>query len=149
MRPGPERHNRGLGNAQVKLLLDTHVWIWAQEDPDCLGSRCKRLLLSTTHQNHVCTISTLEIARLQASGAISLSIALREWVERALDALQAETLPVSHEIAMEAYSLPGPFHKDPADRVLVATARRHGLTMLTADERILAYSQIRTHDARL
>lgn len=99
----------------MKLLLDTHVWIWSQEDADRLGPRTKRLLLGAEHENHVCTISTLELARLVAVGDINVSIALREWVEGALRAIQARTVQVSHEIAMDAYALPGPFHKDPAD----------------------------------
>jgi len=132
----------------VKLLLDTHVWIWSQEDPDRLGPQTKRLLLGAEHENHVCTISTLELARLVATGAVSVSIALREWVERALRAIQARTVQISHEIAMEAYALPGPFHKDPADRLLIAASRCHELTVLTAEERILDYRGTRSRDAR-
>lgn len=132
----------------MKLLLDTHVWIWSQEDVDRLGPQTKRLLVGREHENHVCTISTLELARLVNAGDINVSIALREWVERALRAIQAGTVEVSHQIAMDAYALPGSFHKDPADRVLVAAARCHGLTVLTADERILNYSGVRSRDAR-
>jgi PIN domain nuclease of toxin-antitoxin system len=132
----------------VKLLLDTHVWIWSQEDPDRLGPQTKRLLLGAEHENHVCTISTLELARLVATGAVGVSIAPRQWVERALRALLARTVPVSHEIAMEAYALPEPFHQDPADRLLVAASRCHELTMLTADRRILSYRGVRSRDAR-
>jgi len=132
----------------VKVLLDTHVWIWSQEDPDRLGPQAKRLLLGAEHENYVCTISTLEVARLAATGVIDVSVALREWVEQALGALQARTLTVSHEMAMEAYALPEPFHKDPADRLLVAAARCHELTLLTADERILGYRGVRSRDAR-
>ena len=132
----------------MKLLLDTHVWVWSQEDPERLGPRAKRLLLGAEHENHVCTISTLESARLVAAGAVGVSIALREWVERALHAIRAQTVSVSHEIALEAYALPEPFHKDPADRLLVAACRLHELTLLTADERILAYRDVRSRDAR-
>ena len=132
----------------MKLLLDTHVWIWSQDEPTRLGAQTKRLLLATEHENHVCTISTLELARLVATGAVGVSIALHEWVERALRAIHARTIPVSHEIAMEAYALPEPFHKDPADRLLVATSRCHELTFLTADERILTYGGVRSRDAR-
>jgi len=63
-------------------------------------------------------------------------------------AIQARTVQVSHEIAMEAYALPEPFHKDPADRLLVAACRWQVLTLLTADERILAYRGVRSRDAR-
>jgi PIN domain nuclease of toxin-antitoxin system len=132
----------------VKLLLDTHVWIWSQEDPDRLGPQTKRLLVGAEHENYVCTISTLELARLAATGAVSVSIALREWAERALRAIQARTVQVSHEIALEAYALAEPFHKDPADRLLVAASRCHELTVLTADERILTYHGVRSRDAR-
>lgn len=132
----------------MKVLLDTHVWIWSQEDPDRLGSQTKRLLLGAEHESYVCTVSTLELARLVATGSISVSIALREWVERALRATQARTVQVSHEIALEAYALPDPFHKDPADRLLVAAARCHELTVLTADERILGYRGVHSRDAR-
>ena len=132
----------------MKLLLDTHVWIWSQEDPDRLGSHTKRLLVDAEHENHVCTVSTLELARLVVVGAIAPSMALREWVERGLRALAARTVQISHEIALEAYALPEPFHKDPADRLLVAASRCHDLIMLTADERILAYRGVRSRDAR-
>lgn len=133
----------------MKILLDTHVWIWAQEDPARLGVRAKRLLVGAEHENHICTVSTLELARLVNSGAIVVSIALQEWVGRALHALQAHTVPITHEIALEAYALPQPFHKDPADRLLVAAARCHQLTMLTADERVLSYKGVVSRDARV
>ncbi len=132
----------------MKLLLDTHVWIWSQQEPERLGVRARRLLIAPEHENYVCTISTLELARLAVIGAIVPSIALRDWVERALRALQARTVEVSHAVALTAYALPEPFHKDPADRLLVAAARCHDLTMLTADERILSYGGVRSRDAR-
>ncbi|MBI3783861.1 MAG: type II toxin-antitoxin system VapC family toxin [Deltaproteobacteria bacterium] len=132
----------------MKLLLDTHVWIWSQEDPDRLGSQAKRLLVGSDNENYVSTISTLELARLVASGAVAVSIPLREWVERGLHALQAHTVAVSHDMAMEAYALPEPFHKDPADRLLVGAARCLDLIFVTADERILSYRGVRSKDAR-
>ena len=132
----------------MKLLLDTHVWIWSQEDPDRLGPQTRRLLLGPEHENHVCTVSTLELARLVAVGGVIISIAMREWVERAMRAIHARTVQISHEIAIEAYALPGPFHKDPADRLLVAAARCNELTVLTADKRILDYRGVPSRDAR-
>jgi PIN domain nuclease of toxin-antitoxin system len=129
-------------------LLDTHVWVWTQEEPERLGPRAKRLVLGAAHENGVSPVSTLEIARLIAAGELELSIALSEWVARSMADLSAHTVAVSHEVAMEAYALPGTFHRDPADRVLVATARQDGLTLVTADDRILAYPHVRTQDAR-
>jgi PIN domain nuclease of toxin-antitoxin system len=132
----------------MKLLLDTHVWIWSQEDPDRIGTQTKRLIVGQQHENHVCTISTLELARLVAIGDIKVSIAVKDWVEQALQAIQARTVEVSHDISLGAYALPGSFHKDPADRILVAAARQHELTVLTADERILNYTGVQSRDAR-
>jgi PIN domain nuclease of toxin-antitoxin system len=137
-----------LGDAALTLLLDTHVWIWSQERSERLGRRTVKLLLAAEHVNAVCAISTLEIARLVAAGAIVLSMPLREWVEQSLAELAAETVPITHEVAMEAYALPGKFHRDPADRLLVAAARCHGLTLVTADDRIIGYREVRTLDAR-
>ena len=132
----------------MNLLLDTHVWIWSQESPERLGPRASRVLLAAANQSFVCTISTLEIARLAAVKAIELRVPLSAWVERSLAELAAQSLPVTHEIAAEAYALPAPFHKDPVDRVLVAAARRHQLALVTADDRMLSYDEVRTVDAR-
>ena len=132
----------------MTLLLDTHVWIWSQEQPEKLGRRAARVLMSPDNVNTVCTISTLEIARLVTGGAISLTMPLAAWITHSLRELDATTLAVSHEIAAEAYALPAPFHRDPADHVLVAAARIHQLVLLTADERLLQYPDVRTMDAQ-
>lgn len=132
----------------MKLLLDTHVWVWSQERPERLGRKTRNLLVSPDHGNCVCPVSTLEIARLLAVGEVALSMPLRDWVNQSLEALAAETVRITHEVAVEAYALPGEFHKDPADRLLVAAARCHGLTIVSADDRILAYPEVRSHDAR-
>jgi PIN domain nuclease of toxin-antitoxin system len=97
----------------------------------------------------VSTVSTLEMARLAKEGTISLSISLQTWVADTLAVMSCGTLEISHEIAIGAYALPGCFHKDPADRLLVATAIIHELTLVTMDERILRYSHVKSQDARL
>jgi PIN domain nuclease of toxin-antitoxin system len=132
----------------VRVLLDTHVWVWAQEQPERLGRHTTHLLVGGEHETSVCSISTLEISRLVAVGGVRLSMPLAEWIAQSMAELSAQTISVSHEVAMEAYALPGRFHRDPADRLLVAAARRNGLTLVTADDRILAYPHVRTQDAR-
>jgi PIN domain nuclease of toxin-antitoxin system len=132
----------------VRLLLDTHVWIWTQEEVSRLGNETTRALVDPETSLNVSTVSTLEIARLVALGTIELSGTLDLWVEETLDSLQCSTLEISHEIAAAAYSLPSGLHKDPADHILVATARLHDLTLLTADERILDYDGVQRLDAR-
>jgi PIN domain nuclease of toxin-antitoxin system len=96
----------------------------------------------------VSAISSLEIAHLVAGGVLELKGSLDRWVRTAIDSLEARSVDIDHRIAIEAYKLPGRFHKDPADRMLVATARINALTLVTADERILAYKSVRTVDAR-
>jgi PIN domain nuclease of toxin-antitoxin system len=132
----------------VKLLLDTHVWIWSQESPEKLGPQARRMLVDARSTNHVATVSMLELARLVAAGDILLNKPLAAWIETAVEELHAEEVAMSREIATEAYALPGEFHRDPADRILVATARRESLTLLTADDRILAYPHVKTLDSR-
>ena len=132
----------------MRLLLDTHVWVWASEDPAQLGPKTRQLLEDESCARTVCAVSTLELARLVWSGDVILQIPLPEWVQKSLGDLRADSLPVTHEIAMEAYRLPEPFHRDPADRQIVACARVHELTLVTADERILAWKHVATADAR-
>jgi PIN domain nuclease of toxin-antitoxin system len=132
----------------VSLLLDTHVWVWSQERPDELGPETTRLLTDPQVTLYVSTISTLEIARLVSIGAIELTDTLISWVTATLESLSCKTVEISHAIAAEAYALPPGLHKDPADRILAATARLEHLTLLTADGRILEYSHVETFDAR-
>jgi len=132
----------------VSFLLDTHVWIWTQEQPDSIGSGSRGVLETTTDELCVSAVSSLEIARLVAGGLLELRGSLDRWVRAAVDSIEARSIDVDHRVAIEAYKLPGRFHKDPADRLLVATARLHDLTLVTADERILAYRSVRTLDAR-
>jgi PIN domain nuclease of toxin-antitoxin system len=132
----------------VKLLLDTHVWIWAIEEPAQLGPKMRRVLLNASNPRSVCTVSTLEIARLAWAGDLILQIPLDEWVERSLADLRADSIPVTHKIAVEAYRLPEAFHRDPADRQIVACARVHELTVATADARLLHYPHVATVNAR-
>jgi PIN domain nuclease of toxin-antitoxin system len=132
----------------VKLLLDTHAWVWAVEDLRRLGRKTRAALQNPANDRSVCAVSALEIARLVQSGDITFQIPLSEWVERSLDELRADCLPVTASIAIEAYRLPEPFHRDPADRQIVACARLHELTVVTADERILAWKHVAVLDAR-
>lgn len=133
----------------MKVLLDTHIWFWTQDQPNRLGSKARSMLLSDRTEVFVSAVSTLELARLIASGRIQLSKDLLRWTEDGLSALNALSLPVDDEVAVEAYRLPGNLHKDPADRLLIATARIRGLALLTMDDLILSYAHVRSIDARV
>ena len=132
----------------MNLLLDTHVWIWAVEDPKQLGRKTRTALSDSRNERAVCAVSTLELARLVWSRDLVLRIPVQEWISKSLLDLRAESLPVTDEIAVEAYRLPEPFHRDPADRQIVACARLGGLTVVTADDRILDWTHVTTQDAR-
>ena len=132
----------------MSYLLDTHVWIWTQEQPETIGAKTRALLETTSDDLCVSAVSSLEIARLVSGRLLELQGNLDRWVRTAIDSIEARSLDVDHRVAIEAYKLPGRFHKDPADRMLVATARIHSLTLVTADERILSSRAVRTLDAR-
>lgn len=132
----------------MNLLLDTHVWVWAENTPEKIGKRTRNLLVEEVHVNYVSAVSALELARLVSAGKIELGIELREWMRLSQVSLQISALDVTQDIAIEAYSLPGEFHPDPADRILVATARLFSASLITADEQILSYRQVKTIDAR-
>ena len=132
----------------MNLLLDTHVWVWAVEDPIRLGRKCRAILQNANSERHVCTASALEIARWVWGRDLTLQVPLKEWLDGSLQDLKADVLAVTLDIAVEAYSLPEPFHRDPADRQIVACARLHQLRLITADDRILDWGHVATFDAR-
>jgi PIN domain nuclease of toxin-antitoxin system len=132
----------------MKLLLDTHVWVWAVEDLRRLGRKTRAALQSSRNTRSICAVSALEIAQLIWSGDMTFQIPVTEWVSRSLEELRADWLPITVTTAIEAYQLPEPFHRDPADRQIVACARLHELTLVTADERILAWKHVAALDAR-
>lgn len=132
----------------MNLLLDTHVWIWSQEEPERIGKQARRRMEHADAQLYVSTISSLEIARLIHVGLLEFDGELDRWIRDSLEALQCSAIEMSHQVAIGAYQLPGKFHKDPADRILVATARDRHLTLVTADERIIDYRSAKTLDAR-
>ncbi len=132
----------------MTLLLDTHVFIWASEDPERLGKATRTLLLDPHQRLYVSAISTLEIARLVSLDQLRLSSPVDAWCERARGELCAESVSIDDRVAIEAYALPGSFHADAADRLLVASARVNGWRLVTADRRLVAYRGVRSHDAR-
>lgn len=130
------------------VLLDTHVWVWAEEDPSRLGTKTRKVLLDRQTEIFVSPISTLEIAQLIFKGRIHLTRTLEEWLSASAQNLGYQIAPFSHEIAMYAYALPGNFHPDPADRILVSSARFLDAMLITMDQRILDYPSVRSLDAR-
>ncbi|HKP74730.1 MAG TPA: type II toxin-antitoxin system VapC family toxin [Longimicrobiaceae bacterium] len=126
------------------LLLDTHVWIWVMNgwlgkigyqthDAVAQAGLDGRILISA--------MSVWEIGMLEAKGRIRFSMEAGEWVRRALSAPGVRITPLSPEVAIDSSRLPDGVHGDPADRMLIATARRVGATLVTRDLKILEYGQ--------
>lgn len=90
----------------------------------------------------------MELSRKNAAGGIELSMPLDEWMKEATDPDLFHLLDITVPIAIDAFSLPGDFHKDPADRIIVATARVHQLTIITSDKKILDYPHVHSLKSR-
>ncbi len=125
------------------FLLDTHVWIWLVNGEKRMerGPLVQRLRESPAPSFRVSVLSVWEVGMLEAKGRIELPLGCLEWVQRALEAPGMALVPLTAEIAVASNRLPGVFHGDPVDRVLVATARSLAVTLVTQDSQILAYSK--------
>jgi PIN domain nuclease of toxin-antitoxin system len=128
-----------LGGGPLKLLLDTHIWIWSQLSPERLVKRVRRLLDNAGNEVWLSPISIWELILLVEKRRMILDCSVAEWVTRAASPLKEA--PLTPEIVLETgrFSLP---HADPADRFLVATARSLQLTLVTADSRLLASKSV-------
>ena len=135
------------------ILLDTHVLIWSLQDAAALGPEA-RILLDEQILGEGLMISAItvwEIALLAKRSRIALGMDVMTWTEDVL-ALPGLILgALDPPIAIDSVMLPGEFHNDPADRIIIATARHHGLPLLTADQAILDYGaagHVKVIDAR-
>ena len=127
------------------ILLDTHIWYWLiLGDEKLKSSKILSLIEQGARASNikVSAISVWEIGMLEAKGKIRLTTSCLAWAEQALSAPGVSLEPLSVEVAIESSRLPGNFHGDPADRILVATARHLGATLITQDTKILEYGKI-------
>lgn len=120
------------------IILDTHAWIWWRDDPERLSERARERI-ATEDVLGVSAISCAEVAYLVHRGRIRLDRSLDAWSSAALGSGGARGLPVTPEIGFEAGSLPDAFPRDPADRIIYATARSTGSVLITADNAIRAF----------
>ena len=127
----------------MKLLLDTHIWLWSLLDPQRLSRRVIRELENKRNELWLSPISVWEVLILHQKRRIVLRENVEEWIGRALRAAPLTEAPVSHAVALETRAIHLP-HNDPADRFLAATAKVFGLTLVTADEHLLKAKGIST-----
>lgn len=126
-----------------RFLLDTHAWIWLQEGLPGISPRIiTQIDEARRHSNvYVSAISVWEIGNLTARGRLALESPIDEWLQMAFTAGSLQLTPLDANIALASTRLPGVIHSDPADRMLVATARTHGLTLVTHDKLLLKYGK--------
>ena len=127
------------------ILLDTHIWVWwVHQDPRLAAAHVQLLSQEEPIGLGVSAISCWEVAKLVELNRLTLPVALDLWTDRALAYPGIALLPLTPRIAIESTRLPGDFHRDPADQIIVATARVHAIDLVTADTRILNYPHVRT-----
>ena len=124
----------------MRILLDTSIWLWMIREPERIGPRLRREL-TNAEERWLSPISTWEALVLAGKGRIQLREDVPRWVEEATSPfLQA---PLTHEIVLESQQITLP-HRDPADRFIAATAKVFGLTLATADTKLLGLGDIAT-----
>jgi PIN domain nuclease of toxin-antitoxin system len=128
------------------ILLDTHIWLWWLHTPDQLSERGRKLLTIGENQNSliVSAISVWEIAVKHSNGKLPLPLPINEWFALATTRPGITIEPLDPLDAIISTQLPGDFHKDPADRIIVAIAYRRNIELMTCDQKILNYPYIKT-----
>lgn len=121
----------------MRLLLDTHIWLWALLEPERLAAPVRAALESPKNELWLSPISVWEATVLAERGRIAINAAPAEWVREMVHAIPRREAPLTHDIAVASREV-ALSHQDPADRFLAATAQVLGLTLVTADERLLA-----------
>jgi len=128
----------------LKVLLDTCAILWAVSDPDSLTPRTRDVLTRADTEVCISPISCAEVACAVERKRLELDRHWRLWFRHYLELNGWKTVDIDLQIVEEAYSLPDPFHRDPADRIIVATARRLQCPIVTADQKILEYPHVET-----
>ena len=127
------------------ILLDTHAWVWWVHGDARLSEEQRKMLDARIVEGiGVSIISCWEVAKLVEYGRLKLPQDVAEWLGVALVYPGLRLLDLTAAIVVESTRLPQPFHKDPADQIIVATARIHDCPLATADDKILNYGHVRT-----
>lgn len=126
------------------IILDTHIWIWWVNESPRLTEKQKKIINENQSSGlGISIISCWEVAKLVEKKRLVLSIPVEEWLEQASTYPGVKLLELSIPILVESTQLKG-FHNDPADQIIVATARVNNSKLLTADGKILKYSGVKT-----
>ena len=125
------------------IILDTHIWVWWVDGGAQLPANYLALIQAEAANGiGVCAISCWEVAKLVELGRLVFAIPVDQWLGQALRS-PVQLLPLSREVAVGSSQLPGTFHRDPADQLIVATARHYDCPLVTLDRQIRAYPHVR------
>ena len=125
----------------MKLLLDTHIWLWSVLEPAKLKKRVVRELIDPANELWLSPISTWETVMLHEKRRLEIDGDVADWIAERLQSSPVHEAPVTHEVAIEMDRVRLP-HRDPADRFLVATAKVFKLTLVTSDSRLIKLRDI-------
>jgi len=129
------------------IVIDTHIALWWAHTPDRLSAAALAAIEKEETRSgiHVSVASIWEIALKNSLGKLFLPYDIQEWYSLFLSTYPGIVVePLEPLVAIESSRLPGEFHKDPADRFIVALARHHGVPLVTADQKILTYPHVQT-----
>ncbi len=132
----------------MRYLLDTNAWIWLFSEPQKIRTEVRRLL----NQEGILGLSPMsiiiEVAQKASKGKLIFRLPLEQWVNNALPPERLRLMPLTTAIALGAYQWAEDFHGDPGDRIIAATAKANGLTLVTSDEKLLVRTDLQTLSTR-
>ncbi len=127
------------------IVLDTHIWIWWMSDPDQLSLTQRDVIKSAERYGiGISVISCWEVAKLVERGRLQLDRPVLQWLQQALMYPGISLIELTPEIAVESTQLPGLFHRDPADQIIMATARILDWRLITRDQKLIDYTFVET-----
>jgi len=130
----------------MAALLDTHAWVWWLTEDRRLSRRAKSLIKASLAEQDlwISLISVWEIAKKVEKKQLILDRALDQWLDEAVNRSGLGIRELTRPVLVESCALPQPFHGDPADQILVATARHHGAVLVTKDQQIRQYAHVQS-----
>jgi PIN domain nuclease of toxin-antitoxin system len=126
------------------IILDTHIWIWHVQEITKLRPTTIEIIKENESSGlGVSAISLWEVAKAVANRGLELPLPVDEWLDAAVAYPGIHVVPLTTRIAVGSTQLPGTFHKDPADQIIVATARVLDCPLVTYDAKILNYDHVK------
>ena len=128
------------------ILLDTHVWVWWLSDPDKLSYPARKAVDAAAKSRaiYISAISVWEIALLVSKGRLTFTMDATDWIARSETLPFLSFVPVDNAIAIRSVRLQEPLHRDPADRIIIATAMTMGMPLVSSDSKIQKYPHVKT-----